>query len=95
MNKNEIWMPIKNYENYYVSNLGNVMVIKNVAKKLKKKVDCLDMNGNLVKTYESVSATRKDDFLPNKVCQVCKNKYGRKTHKGYLWKYHSSEETSY
>ena len=70
----------------YNNNYGSRNI--KVAKKLRKKVDCIDIDGHLIKTYESIQATKEDNFSPNKVCQVCKNKYGRKTHKGYLWKYH-------
>ena len=38
MNKNEIWKKIDNYDNYMVSNLGNVMTIQNVSIKRNSKI---------------------------------------------------------
>ena len=50
-------------------------------------VSRFDNEGKLIKKYDSIQSVKKDGFDPSKVCSICKNKYGRKTHKGYIWKY--------
>lgn len=74
------WCTIS-YNNKYGTRL------KKTAKKLAVPIICYDKNGNIIKKYKSIQSVKKDGFNPSKVCSVCKNKYGRKTHKGYIWKY--------
>lgn len=57
-----------------------------VKKKISVEIACYDLNGNFVKKYKSIQETKKDGFQPSKVCQVCKQSYGRKTHKGFIFK---------
>lgn len=69
----------------YNNNYGNR--IKKVKVKLSLPVACYDMDGNKIKEYKSLQSVKVDGFNPSKVCSVCKHKYGRNTHKGYIWKY--------
>lgn len=59
---------------------------KKVAKKISVEIACYDLNGNFIKKYKSIQETKRDGFIPSKVCQVCKQSYGRKTHKGFVFK---------
>jgi hypothetical protein len=69
----------------YNNNYGNRN--NKVAKKLFVPILCYDLKGNIIKKYKSLQSVKKDGFSPSKVCAVCKKKYGRKTHKGYIWEY--------
>ena len=54
--------------------------------KLKKPVEQWDLNGTLIKTYNSLTEAEKETGVPKaKICRVCKG--GRKTSGGYVWKY--------
>ena len=61
--------------------------IKKAKVKLAMPVACYDLNDNKIKEYKSLQSVKADGFNPSKVCSVCKHKYGRNTHKGYIWKY--------
>ena len=51
-----------------------------------KKVNCFDLQGNLVKTYNSMNeAEKQDGFTHGKIAAVCNGK--RKTHHGYRFEY--------
>lgn len=69
----------------YNNNYGNR--IKKTKVKLSLPVACYDLKGNKIKEYKSMQSVKVDGFNPSKVCAVCKQKYGRNTHKGYIWKY--------
>ena len=49
----------------------------------KKKVCQIDLNNNLVKIWDSTTATAKDGFIPNDVGQCANHK--RNTHHGFKW----------
>ena len=54
------------------------------------KVDLIDDNGNIIKTYNSAHQAEVDLKLTRgKVSEVCNHKYGRKTVGGYRfqWNY--------
>lgn len=52
-----------------------------------KKIDQYDINGNFIKTWESISNIEKDlGILGTHISRVCKGK--RKTTGGYIFKYH-------
>lgn len=57
-----------------------------LGKTNKHRVLQLDKNTlEVLKEYESASATSVDGFSPNNVSQVCRK--AKKTHKGYIWVY--------
>lgn len=60
--------------------------IKGADNSKAKPVDCFDQDGNLIKTYTYLSEVESDGFISSKVSACCRGK--RKTHKGYIWKYH-------
>ena len=95
-NYNQINHKDENKSNNQVENLewcnskynNNYGSRKNRAsKKMNISVSRFDNEGKLIKKYDSIQSVKKDGFDPSKVCSICKNKYGRKTHKGYIWKY--------
>ena len=51
----------------------------------RKKVAQYDMEGNLIKTYESITSTKKDGFTSTEVSKCCNNKL--KKYKGFIWKF--------
>lgn len=51
-----------------------------------KKVAQYTLDGELVKIWESISETGRNDFNFKSVCACCQGK--RKTHKGFIWKYY-------
>ena len=51
-----------------------------------KKVNCFDLQGNLVKTYNSMNeAETQDGFTHGAIAKVCRGE--RKTHHGYRFEY--------
>lgn len=86
--ENKLNNKVENLEwcnSFYNNNYGSRT--KKVAKKLSAPVLCCDINGNVIKKYKSIQSVKEDGYNPSKVCGVCKQRYGRKTHKGYIWKY--------
>jgi hypothetical protein len=81
--------------NNFVDNLGWVTNAENIAHaqenklsyRLRKPVGQYDLNGNLLKTYESAYATRQDGFSERNVSSCCNGYYGCKTYKKFIWKY--------
>lgn len=59
--------------------------IKNSAKGHFKSIKCLDLQGNVIKIYESLVSTKLDGFAPSQVCLVCKGK--AKSHKNHKFEY--------
>ena len=56
-------------------------------KALYKKVDQYDLDGNFIKTWESISSIEKElDIKGTHISRVCRGK--RKTTGGYVFKYH-------
>lgn len=57
------------------------------TKTLYKKVDQYDLNGNYIKTWESISSIEKElNIKGTHISRVCRGK--RKTTGGYVFKYH-------
>lgn len=57
------------------------------TKTLYKKVDQYDLNGNFIKTWESISSIEKElNIKGTHISRVCRGK--RKTTGGYVFKYH-------
>lgn len=57
------------------------------TKTLYKKVDQYDLDGNFIKTWESISSIEKElDIKGTHISRVCRGK--RKTTGGYVFKYH-------
>lgn len=51
-----------------------------------KTINQFDLNGNLIKTFESIHQAAKELTLqPNGICLCCKGKL--KTSGGFVWKY--------
>lgn len=71
-----------------VGPMQKTSVIKS-AKAHQKSVNCLDLNGNFIKKYESLKATASDGFSPAQVCLVCKGK--AKTHRNHVFIYDTDE----
>lgn len=68
----------------YNDNYGNRN--NKIAKKLSKKIDQFDINGNYIKTWDSsVSIERETELDQSNICLCCKGK--RKSVGGYIWKY--------
>ena len=53
----------------------------------KKKIDCFDLDGNYLRTYNSINETKSDGFSPKNVQSVCKGR--KKTHLKHVFKYHN------
>lgn len=49
-------------------------------------IDCLDLQGKLVKTYHTQDELRADGFVPQSVCRVCRGE--RKQYHGFTFAYH-------
>lgn len=59
---------------------------KQMVYKTQKRVQQLDMNGNFIKEYNSLSeASRQNNITTSCICECCQGK--RKSTKGYRWKY--------
>lgn len=58
--------------------------------KLSKQVAQYNLDGELVKIWESISETGRNDFNFKHVCACCQGK--RKTHKGFIWKYYEEQK---
>ena len=62
------------------------MINNRIGKTKKRKVVQYDLNGNLIKEYESISEIRKlYSYSGGNICECCKN--NRKSAYGYIWRY--------
>lgn len=72
-------------DNKFNMNYGTAR--QRMVEKQSKKVYQYDLEGNLIKIYNSVSETEKDGFMTTAVSACCRNEKYRHTHKGYRWEY--------
>lgn len=64
---------------------------KSVNTHNKKSIIQYNLNGDIVKRYESArEAWRETGVLPSKICAVCKCYKQRKSAGGFIWKYESN-----
>lgn len=59
-------------------------IIYKTGKTNKKEIEMFDSNNNYIKSYSSISETKKDGYDPKKVSLVCSGK--NKTHKSMFFK---------
>lgn len=52
-----------------------------------KKVYQYDLDGNLIKVWESTKEVGRNGFDQSRVAELCRGSNRRKTHKGFIWKY--------
>lgn len=60
---------------------------KAAAEKLSTKVLQLDMEGNLIKEWDSMNEAGKNGFTTSAICKCCNNIPKHKSHKGFIWKF--------
>ena len=59
----------------------------------KRAIDQLDINGNLIKVFSSLSQINKElNFCISCVIDVCKRKTKKNSYKGFIWRYHDDDE---
>ena len=69
------------------SNIDNG-VYQRIADKYSKKVAQIDLEGNIVRIWDSAyQAQREGGYIQSNIMNCCNNKPHRKTHKGYKWQY--------
>jgi hypothetical protein len=52
-----------------------------------RKVAKMNLEGEILKVYDSIKSVKKDGFTSENVVSICKGTYGRYTHHGFKWKY--------
>lgn len=57
--------------------LGNT-ISKGLISPSRIPIVCLDLDFNLIKTYEYIAQVKKDGFNPSNVCKCCKGTYGKR-----------------
>ena len=55
--------------------------------KISKKVNQFDLDGNLIKVWESTKEAGRNGFDQSRIAELCRGSKRRKTHKGFIWKY--------
>ena len=55
--------------------------------KISKKVYQYDLDGNLIKVWDSTKEVGRNGFDQSRVAELCRGSKRRKTHKGFIWKY--------
>lgn len=60
--------------------------VKAMNESRKHAIDMYDLENNYIQTFESIAEACKLGFSSSKISLCCSGK--RKTHKGYIWKYH-------
>lgn len=71
----------------YKDNSNHGTCIKRSKDKIVKPVNQLDMDGNIIKVWDSVRATKLGGFCPTSVSSVCLGKEHYNTHKGFNWEF--------
>lgn len=84
---NLMWCTHKENMNWGTRNIR--ISIKNTNNRKKcKKINQYDLQGNFIKTWDSIKeACENLNINPSHVSSCCRKKYGRKTIGGYIWKY--------
>ena len=57
--------------------LGNT-ISKGLISPSRIPIVCLDLDFNLIKTYEYIAQVKEDGFNPSNVCKCCKGTYGKR-----------------
>lgn len=81
---------VTNRENFIHAEKNNLRInnLQNLIRhaiESRKPVLQYDLNGNIIKRFNSITETKKDGFRIGDVCRVCK--HNRKTCGGYIWRY--------
>lgn len=81
--------------NHYNNRADNLMwVTAKMHRDLdqSKRVACYDSDWNVIKVYKSVNDVEQDGFWHSTVCNICNNKPGHYTHRGYRWRFITEDE---
>lgn len=54
---------------------------------LSRKICQYDLLLNLIKVWNGLSDLRKAGFNSHQICAICRQRKGKKTHRGYVWTY--------
>lgn len=77
---------IQKYNNNYGNH--NLKLMKTKTKKYGKKINQYDLEGNFIKTWNSIrEAERKLNISNANICKCLKNRKYCKSAGGYIWKY--------
>lgn len=66
--------------------------VTNTNGKQSKVILQYTLSGKLVKIWPSISETGRHGYSQPHITSCCRQKYGRKTHKGFIWKYAETEQ---
>lgn len=94
--KNEYSKRMKGFNNINFEKKFTEEEIKNLQEKcrgknsiLSKKVGQFDLDGNLIKVYDSAREAGRNGFTVQSITAVCRRE--KHTHKNYIWKYIKGE----
>lgn len=73
-----------------VKSLKSKGIYNKLAKVSSKKICQIDIDGNVVKVWNSMAEAKQQGFDDTSICRCCKGKY--KKHKGYIWKYYAENQ---
>ena len=69
-------------------NKPNSITIVNKPKRKNLKVNQFDINGEYIKTFQNIEEAAKEiGISESSIRQACNGTQGRKTAKGFIWKY--------
>jgi hypothetical protein len=64
-----------------------LMGAKAMKEKSSMKITQLDLNGNLIKEWDSMNDAKRAGYHAPTISRCCNNKPKFKTHKGFIWKF--------
>lgn len=82
-------------DNRYNANYGTAIerrVKKQINGKKSKPVLQYTLDGEFVKEWSSENECERNGFNQRHVSSCCRGEYGRKSHKGYIWKFKTEKE---
>lgn len=92
-NKNKVWsnevIEMKSSKMTSKYNTPDYKALFIETQKTRKQVSQFTMSGELVKTFPSTSAVKKDGFGSKEVQRCCIGKHSQ--HKGFKWAYHETD----
>lgn len=87
------WMTAKENSNHGTRNerIKNTQIKNGYIKKMSQPILQYDLEGNLIKEWESAREAGRNGFDRSSIAKCCKGK--QKIHKGFVWEYKSENKS--